>query len=340
MEQVWITRSGGPEVLEVRSAPDPHPGPDEIRIAVAAAGVNFADVSARAGLYPDAPKPPMVVGYEVSGVVDEVGAGVTRFAAGDRVLALTRFGGYSSTVVVPVAQAHHVPDGADLQQAAGLPVTYLTAYLMVIRLGSLHRGDRVLIHAAAGGVGLSALQLALHAGAETFGTASAAKHDRLRSLGLDHPIDYRTADFAEEVLRLTDGRGVDLILDAVGGSTTRKNYRCLAPLGRLFCFGLSSANAPSRTQAWRTLPRALATTPLFHPMQLMNANKGVSGFNLGHLWEETGMLAEALDELVSMWEKGVIEPIIDSTFPFSRTADAHAQLEQARNFGKVLLLPD
>jgi synaptic vesicle membrane protein VAT-1 len=340
MEQVWITRFGGPEVLEVRSAPDPHPGPDEVRVAVAAAGVNFADVSARAGLYPDAPKAPCVVGYEVSGVVDEVGAAVDDFVVGDRALALTRFNGYSTSVIVPAHQVQRVPEGKDLQAAAGLPVTFLTAYLMLTRMGALRRGDRVLIHAAAGGVGLAALQLARHVGAVTIGTASAAKHERLRDLGLDYPIDYRTNDFEPEVMRITDGRGVDLVLDAVGGTTTRKSYRCLAPLGRLFCFGLSSASAPSRRQAWRTAPKAFVTTPVFHPLQLMNANKGVFGFNLGHLWEHTELLHEAMGDIVTLWGKGEIDVIVDSTFPFRQTAAAHAQLEQARNFGKVLLLPE
>jgi NADPH:quinone reductase-like Zn-dependent oxidoreductase len=262
MNQVWIPRFGGPEVLEVRSAPDPHAGAGEVRIAVAAAGVNFADVLARAGLYPDAPKPPMVVGYEVAGVVDEVGPGVEQLAVGNRVVALTRFGGYSSSAVVPVARVLALPEGKDIVHAAGLPVTFMTAHLLLNRLGSLRSGERVLIHAVAGGVGLAALQLARRAGAVTIGTASRGKHDRLRELGLDHPIDYRSTDFEAEVMRFTNGRGVDVVLDAVGGVTTRKSYRCLAPLGRLLFFGLSSASAPSRRQAWRTFPPALLTTPL------------------------------------------------------------------------------
>ncbi len=339
MRQVWITRHGGPEVLEVREAPDPHAGSGAVRIAVTAAGVNFADVAARAGLYPDAPKPPMVVGYEVSGVIDEIGAGVEGLSEGDGVMARTRSGGYSSSVVVPGERVQPVPDDLDLRTAAGVQVTYLTSYLMLNRLGSVRPGDWVLIHAAAGGVGLAALQLAKHLGALTIGTASAAKHPRLGELGLDHAIDYRSQDFETEVMRITEGRGVDVALDAVGGSSFRKSYRCLAPMGRLFCFGLSSGSARSRRAAWRTLPRALATTPVFHPLRLMNANKGVFGVNMGRLADDT-MLAGALDELVAMWAKGEIEPIIDSTFPFDEAGDAHDHLQQARNVGKVLLVPE
>ena len=339
MRQVLITRYGGPEVLEVRTAPDPVPRPDEVLIRVAGAGVNFADLSARAGLYPDAPPAPMVVGYEVAGTVEAVGAEVTSLAVGDRVMALTRFGGYADLVAVPAVQVAPVHDGADLVHAAGLPVAFLTAYVMLNRLGSVRPGDTVLIHSAGGGVGLSALQLAKNLGAVTIGTASTKKHARLAEMGLDHAIDYRTQDFEREVLRITGGRGVDVALDPVGGTSLRKSYRCLAPLGRLFCFGMSSANANSRKEAWKTLPKALATTPLFHPMSLMNANRGVFGINMGHLWEERAMMGEALGELAGMWERGQIGPVIDSTFPFADAGAAHQQLDRALNFGKVVLVP-
>ncbi len=339
MRQVWIPRFGGPEVLTVREADDPVAGAGEVRIRVAGAGVNFADLSARAGLYPDAPPPPMVVGYEVAGTVDQVGPDVTGLVDGDRVMALTRFGGYSDVVVVPAAQAARVHPGADLVEAAAIPVAFLTAYVMLDHLGSVRPGDTVLIHSAGGGVGLSALQLAKRLGATTIGTASAGKHPRLAAHGLDHAIDYRTQDFETEVLRITGGRGVDVVLDAQGGTSFRKSYRCLAPLGRLFCFGMAAGNAPTRSGAWRTMPKALASTPVFHPLQLMNANKGVFGVNMGHLWGEQDRLGRFLGELAGRWERGEIAPVLDSTFPFDRTGDAHQQLGQGRNFGKVVLTP-
>jgi NADPH:quinone reductase-like Zn-dependent oxidoreductase len=339
VRQVWISRYGGPEVLEVRTAPDPAPAKGEIRIRVAAAGVNFADLSARAGLYPDAPPAPMVVGYEVSGEVDEVGPEAGGYVPGDRVMAVTRFNGYSDVVCVPTHQVSALPAGVDLESAGGVPVAYLTAYFMLIHLGSVRPGDTVLIHSAGGGVGLAALQLAKLQGAETYGTASTKKHARLHDLGLDHAIDYRTADFEKEIKRLTGGRGVDIVLDAQGGSSFRKSYRCLAPMGRLFCFGMANAQAESRRSAWKTLPKAVATTPVFHPMQLMNSNRGVFGINMGHLWEEKRLMSETIAKLAGMLGDGQISPIIDSTYSFDRAGEAHSQLEQARNFGKVLLIP-
>ena len=344
MRQVQIPKYGGPEVLRVVTGPDPEPGPGEVRIRVAAAGVNFADISARAGLYPDAPPAPLVVGYEVSGHVDalgpEVGGPTTGGpAVGDRVMALTRFGGYADVVCVPVNQVAPVHDGADLVAAAGIPVTFLTAHIMVNHLGAARPGDTVLIHSAGGGVGLAALQLARNAGATTIGSASASKHERLAERGLDHAIDYHTTDVEREVMRLTGGRGVDIALDARGGSSLRSSYRCLAPLGRLFCFGMSSGNAPNRLAAIRTMPVALATTPVFHPIALMNANKGVFGINMGHLWDEGDRIGAFLVELAQAWEAGTIEPVIDSVFGFAEAARAHEQLAQARNFGKVLLVP-
>ena len=345
MRQVQIPRYGGPEVLRVVTGPDPEPGPGEVRIRVAAAGVNFADISARAGLYPDAPPAPMVVGYEVAGHVDALGPGTGGLdgggpAVGERVMALTRFGGYADVVCVPATQVVRVHDGADLVAAAGIPVTFLTAHIMVNHLGAVRPGDTVLIHSAGGGVGLAALQLARNAGAVTIGTASASKHERLAARGLDYAIDYHSADVEQEVLRLTGGRGVDIALDARGGSSLRSSYRCLAPLGRLFCFGMSSGNASNRLAALRTMPVALAATPVFHPIQLMNANKGVFGINMGHLWDEGERIGAFLGELARLWEAGRIEPVIDSVFGFADAARAHDQLGQARNFGKVLLVPD
>jgi NADPH:quinone reductase-like Zn-dependent oxidoreductase len=281
----------------------------------------------------------MVVGYEVAGEVEAVGPSVDRLGVGDRVMALTRFGGYADVVVVPESQAVTVHAGSDLIEAAGVPVAYLTAYVMLVHLGSVRPGDTVLIHSAGGGVGLAALRLAKNLGAVTIGTASTKKHGRLAAMGLDHAIDYRREDFEQAVRHLTDGRGVDVALDAQGGSSFRKSYRCLAPLGRLFCFGMASGNAASRRGAWRTLPRALATTPFLHPLGLMNANKGVFGVNLGHLWGETELLQTALTDLSTMWARGEIGPFIDSTYPFAEAGAAHRQLAEGRNFGKVVLVP-
>ncbi len=339
MKQIWIPRYGDISVFELREMPEPTPGPGEIQIQVAGAGVNFADLSARAGLYPDAPPAPLVVGYEVAGTVSQLGSGVSEFSLGDKVMSVTRFGGYSQIVCVPVAQAVKIHADADLKSAAAIPVAYLTAYLMLIRLASIREGDTVLIHSAGGGVGLAALQLAKSLGAIVIGTASRKKHDRLKEQGIDFAIDYRTQDFERETMHFTEGRGVDVVLDAQGGRSFRKSYRCLAPLGRLFCFGFAAANANSRLSAIKTLPGTLVKTPIFHPLALMNSNKGVFGINLGHLWDDSKQINEGLTELALMWSKGTIDPIIDSTYTFDEVGRAHQQLQLGKNFGKVVLTP-
>lgn len=338
MKQVWISKAGLPEVLQVREAKDPEPTADQVRIRVAAAGVNFADISARVGLYPDSPPIPCVVGYEVSGTVDAVGANVKSVAQGQRVLALTRFGGYSSVVCVPENQVSRIPDSLTLEKAAAIPVNYLTAWLMLIRLGNLQAGERVLIHAAAGGVGQAAIQISRWRKAEIFGTASASKHARLREEGVAHCIDYTKQDFEEEIKKLTQGQGVDVIIDAVGGKSFRKSYRSLASMGRLFCFGLSSAISGTS----RSIPaalKALIQNPKFKPLDLMNFNRGVFGVNLGHLWDVAPKLHSMIAEILQLTEQGVLDPVVDKCFPFAEAPAAHQYIQDRKNFGKVLLIP-
>lgn len=338
MRQIWITRKGAPNVLAVREAPDPTPGPGQVRVRAAAVGVNFADVMARMGLYPDAPKVPCVIGYEVGGTVDAVGAGVTSRKAGDRVLALTRFGGYSDTIVAPEVQVIPIPAGLTLEKAAAFPVNYATAWIMLVKLGNLSKGERILIHAAAGGIGQAALQLARWRGAEVFGTASASKHQRLKQLGVAHCIDYHSQDFEEEVRRITDGKGVHLVIDAVGGRSFRKSYRSLAPMGRLFLFGASSL-APGQRMNPIAAVRGLLSMGSFKPIPLMNENRGVFGVNMGHLWDHAADLRVMIEEMLVLFDRGVLDPIVDRTFPFDKAADAHTYLQEHKNFGKVLLTP-
>jgi len=334
MRAVWIPRPGPPEVLEVREGADPVAKADQVRVRVRASGVNFADVSARLGVYPDAPPPPCVVGYEVSGVVDQVGANVQGLKDGDRILALTRFGGYADTIAIPADQVFGMPAAMSFEEAAAIPVNYLTAILMLRNFGNVREGDKVLVHAAAGGVGMAAIQLCRIAGAEVIGTASAAKHATLRDAGVAHAIDYRTQDFEQEVKRITGGRGVDIVLDATGAFG--KSYRALAPLGRLVCFGLSGAAtglAPSRLAA---LGRIL-TLPWFHPIKLMNDNKAVIGVNLGHLWDRIELLRGEMLSLLADYEGGRIAPVVGKTFPLVDAAAAHRFIQERQNIGKVLL---
>jgi NADPH:quinone reductase-like Zn-dependent oxidoreductase len=338
MRQIWITKAGSPEVLEVREAPDPIPGPGEVRIRVRAAGINFADLMARVGLYPDAPKLPCVVGYEVAGVIDTIGAGVTRLSVGDRVFGMPRFGGYTDTLVISEAQAFRMPDKMTFEEGAAMPVVYLTAHHMMLFTGNLRRRSRVLIHSAAGGVGLAAIELARTRDCEIFGVASAGKHGFLRERGCQHPIDS-AADYVAEVRRATGGKGVDLVLDAVGGKSWSQGYSLLAPAGRLVMFGLSAAAAGKKRNLLHAL-RQLAQIKSFSPRALMDDNKTVAGCNMGHLFGELAMLAEQFEALVALYEADQIHPHVDRSFAFSEAAAAHHYLHDRKAKGKVLLVPD
>ena len=336
MRQAVIPRYGSPDVFDIREAPDPLPGDGELRIRVRAAGINFADVLARLGLYPDAPKPPMVVGYEIAGHVDAIGAGVTGFAEGDRVVALTRFGGYSDVAVVPIGQAFHFPSDLSDAEAAAVPVTYLTAALALYRMAALSPGETVLIHNAGGGVGIAATQLAQLRRAIVIGTASALKHGALRSFGVEHLVDYRHADVGEEVRKITGGRGVDVVLDPIGGTSFMSSYRMLAPLGRLVMFGLSAA-APGEQRNWWKAFLAWRATRSFDPLSLINRNRGVFGLNVGHLWNERAQLAPVMEMLLAELRAGRLRPIVAKTFPLDRAADAHRFIQNRQNIGKVVL---
>jgi NADPH:quinone reductase-like Zn-dependent oxidoreductase len=326
MKRIWITRKGGPEVLELREEPDPEPKPGEVRIRVKAAGVNFADVMARMGLYPDAPKLPAVVGYEVAGVTDD----------GRRVIALTAFGGYSDVVCVPESRVLPLPDKLSFAEGAAIPVVYLTAWHMLVELANVRRGQTVVVQAAAGGVGIAALQICKRAGARVIGTASPGKHARLRELGIEHAIDYE--GFDTKVMELTNGRGADIALDAVGGESFKRSYRCLAPAGKLVMFGVSAVVGSNKPNLLRAVS-AVVRMPIFWPLKMLQENKGVFGVNMGHLWNEEALLIGELREVLKGVEEGAFRPIIDSEVPFAEARRAHERLTQRGNFGKVVLVP-
>jgi NADPH:quinone reductase-like Zn-dependent oxidoreductase len=318
-------------------------GPGEVRIAVHAAGVNFADTMARVGLYPDAPKTPCVLGYEVAGEVESMGEGVDDFKPGDRVMAGTRFGGQAELVVAPAEQVLPLPERLSFEQGAAFPVNYGTAYAALILMGGLRSGDRVLIHAAAGGVGIAATQVARNVGAAMLiGTASPGKHDAIRAQGITDAVDYRNDDFEAEVKRITAGEGVDLIIDPVGPASFRKDYRLLRPGGRLVMFGLSEAtkagarSIPAALKSLAAMP--LATMPWWKSLNLMNENKGVFGLNMLSWWEREGNLDRVTAPLLADLEGGRLEPVVAEAFPFERAGEAHQFIAERRNVGKVVLL--
>ncbi|MFW6356027.1 MAG: zinc-binding dehydrogenase [Spirochaetota bacterium] len=336
MEQIWIAKAGGPENLQLRSADDPVPAPGEIVIDVRSAGVNFADVLARMGRYPDAPPIPCVVGYEVAGTVAEVGPDAP-FARGDRVVALTHFGGYSTKVRVPANQVFRMPDGMSYSEAAAIPVSYFTAYLAAIRFGNVQTGERVLVHNAGGGAGVAAVQLCIEAGAIVYGTASAWKHDRLRELGVGETIDYRSVDWVDEVLRRTDGAGVHVIVDPIGGKNLSRDLRVLAPLGRLIAFGFSEPVRNGSRPFLATL-RSLLRMPRPHMLTLLNNNWSIAGLNMGHLWSEIDRLRAAAEAVLASYDRGHVRPVIAAEIPFHDAAEAHRTLEDRKNLGKVVLV--
>ncbi len=340
MKSIWVTAHGGPEVLELREEPDPAPRDGEVRVRVAAAGVNFAEIMARKGLYPDAPHPPCVLGYEGAGTIDALGPHVDGFSVGDRVVYVSRFAGQADVVCVPAERAYRMPDAMSFSEAAALPVNYLTAFHMLFRVTRIAPGDHVLIHMAAGGVGTALLQLCQTVpNVTTIGTCSAAKHDYARAQGLMHPIDYKSQDYVQEVMKLTHGRGVDFVYDALGGADWSKDYSVLRPGGTLVAFGIANASNGERRGLWRLL-KVLAHSPILTPIKLMNDNKGYAGVNMGRLFGEVDVLREAMLALFALYEAGKIAPRVEHTFPFSRVKEAFATLEHRRNSGKVLLRPD
>jgi NADPH:quinone reductase-like Zn-dependent oxidoreductase len=281
---------------------------------------------------------PAVVGYEVAGVVDAVGAGVSRTKPGDRVIGLCRFGGYADVVVVPEGQVFAVPERLGFEAAAAIPVNYLTAWLMLVDLGNVRADHVVLVHSAAGGVGQAALQICKLHGATVIGTASAGKHERLTSLGVAACVDPARDDLAAVVRERTNGRGVDFALDALGGRSFRQSYALLAPMGRLFMFGISSF-APGRRRSVVSALRGVFGMPRFGAITLMQDNRGVFGVNLGRLWQETTALGDAMEAILEHADAGGLDPVVDGAVPMAEAARAHERLQSRASFGKVVLVP-
>ena len=338
-----LTRTGGPEMFEVLERPDPAVGAGEVRIAVHAAGLNFADTMARVGLYPAAPKPPCVLGYEVAGEVEALGEGVSGLTVGQRVMAGTQFGGQAELAVAQARDVMPMPEHLSFEEGAAFCVNYGTAYAALMIMGGLREGNRVLIHAAAGGVGIAATQVASIVGAEIFGTASAAKHEAIKAQGVHHPIDYRNQDFKAEIRRITNGEGVDVILDPMGPTSFRKDYRILRPGGRLIMCGLSEAMSENGRDMRATLRSLLrmptSTMPWWNAGRLLNQNRGVFGLNLLSWWRREGGMDRITAPLLSDLNRKQLMPVVARSYPFEQAADAHRYLAERRNIGKVVLTP-
>ena len=333
MRAVEIPKYGPPDVLRVVERPDPDAAAGHVVIDVAAAGVNFADTMARVGLYADAPKPPMVVGYEVAGTIAAVGEGVDASRAGERVMAGTQFGGYASRVAVPVGDVVPLADWLSFEQGAAIPVNYSTAWAGLVRYGSLQAGEKVLIQAAAGGVGIAATQIAKRFGAEVWGTASPGKHEAIVANGVDHPVDYRSDGWWEGLPPF------DLILDAIGGRQFRRSYAMLRAGGRLVAFGASSVMPGQRRNLLKAAPQALPMLRGFNLIEQMEASKSIIGLNMLTLWKDRGTLEPWVTPLLELIEDGTVQPVVSDAVPFDNAAEAHRIIGERRNVGKVVLTP-
>jgi NADPH:quinone reductase-like Zn-dependent oxidoreductase len=283
------------------------------------------------------------LGYEVAGEVETIGEGVSGLTVGQRVMAGTKFGGQAELAVAQARDVMPMPEHLSFEEGAAFCVNYGTAYAALMIMGGLREGNRVLIHAAAGGVGIAATQVARIAGAEIFGTASAAKHEAIKAQGVDHTIDYRTQDFKAEIRRLTNGEGVDVILDPMGPTSFRKDYRILRPGGRLIMYGLSEAmneNGRDMRAALRSLLRMpTSTMPWWNAGRLLNQNRGVFGLNLLSWWRREGGMDRITAPLLSDLNSKQLMPVVARSYPFEQAGDAHRYLAERRNIGKVVLTP-
>jgi NADPH:quinone reductase-like Zn-dependent oxidoreductase len=332
-----VTAYGGPEVLHLQEMPDPRPGPGQIRVRVRAIGLNFADMFGRLGVYPGTPKPPFVPGMEFSGDVIDVGEGVTRFHPHDRVMGFSRLGSHAEQVVVNETKAICFPPAMTYEEAASFLVTNLSAYHGLVRLANLRRGEKLLIHAAAGGVGLATVQMAKHLGAEVFGTAGSKEKTALaKSFGADHVFDYTKVNFEPRIRVLTRSYGVDVVMDSVGGEVFKKSWQLLAPMGRYILYGVSAVTGKGAISRIRAAGVFSLMRPIFPP-NLMSANKGIFGFNLGLLTDKDAYFLEAVTELLRWYEQGVMKTLIGKVFPFKDIVESHRFLQGRESVGKVVV---
>jgi len=330
-----VSKHGAPNVMQFKESILNKPQENELQIEIHFSGINFADILGRMGLYPTAPKPPYVPGFEISGKVVAVGDDALSTWIGKSIMGLSRFGGYATATNIPVDQVFEI-DESFLEKGAAIPVNYLTAYFMMITQCNLQKNEWVLIHGIGGGVGVAAIQIAQKLGAKIIGTASLAKHKRLKQMGIEHLIDYRTEDFKKRAIEITEGKGVQVILDPLGGKALKKSYDSLSEFGRLVAYGFSQA-APGSKKNWlKILPEYLGM-PKFEPMKLMMQNKGVYGFHLGMLRKRQDLVQETSQKLIEWLADGTISPMVDTVFPLKDIQIAHQYLADRKNFGKVLL---
>ncbi|MET8836991.1 NAD(P)H-quinone oxidoreductase [Micromonospora sp. NPDC004540] len=323
MHAITIPKPGGPEALVWAAVPDPEPGPGEVVVEVLASAVNRADLLQRQGQYPPPPGAPAYPGLECSGVVAALGPEVTGWAVGDEVCALLAGGGYAERVAVPAGQLLPVPAGVDPVDAAALPEVACTVWSNVVQLARLAEGETLLVHGGGSGIGTFAIQLGVALGATVVVTARAAKHERLRELGAAHTVDYGEQDFVEEVRRVTDGRGADVILDIMGAAYLPRNVAALATGGRLVVIGMQGGR-----KGELDLGMLLAKRASVHATALRSRP----------LVEKAEIVRGVREQVWPLVESGKIRPVVHARAKMAEAADAHRLVESSDHLGKVLLV--
>ncbi len=346
MRKVVIHRAGGYDQLRLEEHNEPRPSRGDVRIAVRAIGINYADCIVRMGLYESAKKYvgwPITPGFEVAGVVDALGPDVTEFREGDEVFAVTRFGGYASSLVVPVHQVRGRPAALSMEQAAAFPSVHLTAWYALHALAHVTAGESVLVHSAAGGVGTAALQLARAAGLNAVGVVGGShKVETVRQLGAE-PVDKSRENLWRRAKRLAP-EGYDVVLDANGVETLGQSYAHLGKGGRLIIYGFHtmlprSSKGSRGAVRWAKLAWGWLRTPRFNPLALTGDNRSVMGFNLSYMFEKSALLVEGMDALLAGIEAGDLQGAPVTTYPLDRVADAQRDLESGQTIGKLVLVP-
>lgn len=336
---IRIERLGSPEVLVERDIPLADPGPNEVHLRILAAGVNFADLVMRAGLYGTVPDMPFSPGFEVAGEIVRVGDAVRDWKTGDRAAAVIRFGGYARDAIVPTRNLFPYPDTLSPAEAAAIPVVFLTAWIALFEAARVRAGETALVLVAAGGVGSAAVQLGKRAGLRVVGTAGGERKCRfvVDDLGADACFDS-SGRWDEQVRALVGDRGIDCALDSLGGRATTACRRLLAPLGRLVFIGMGTG-LPGRKRSWPAAIRAYLRTPRFHPVNLIEPSIGIFGIHLLHLQAKESIAQEAMREIYQAVAAGEIRPVLDKTFPLTRdgAVEAHHYLHDRKNMGKVVL---
>jgi NADPH:quinone reductase len=356
MKRVIVDHYGGPEVLKVVEEDDPRPGPGEVRVRVLAAGVSYTDAMLRAGTYLGVPKPPFTPGYELVGVVEELGPGCSRLRVGDRIGALTVWGADAERVCVPEASAVEVPEDLDPAEILSLVFTYMTAYQLLHRTAKVKRGEAVLVHGAAGRVGTAVLELGAVAGLRMYGTCSARDRAAVEQLAAV-PIDYRNEDFLARVRELP-GNGVDVVLDGLGGKISLRSFRALRPGGRLVIYGHSSTISHGQ-RSWRGWVEWYASTATVALWGLLSPRRQVSAYRIQKLREGHQVLPmgsrqplpvgggprnpdwfrEDFAVLLDLLRRGEIHPVVAERLPFTDARHAHELLDSAAAKGKLVLVP-